>query len=166
MERMPAQREVGKLTVAVEIAGLNREETCEGPGFSPQVEIGGLRSPHLALIMEDLASKEVYWMLWDVPRTEEVPRNLPKEAVVDHPFHAKQGRNLRGGYGYAPPCPEKGKEGRYLLRAYGLEHMLELDPTTTSREDLLRSVEEHAHEYGERELAYSPDHQWSPSAEY
>lgn len=166
MERTPEQREIGALTVGVEIAGLSREETCDGPGFSPQIRIGGLNAPYLCLIMEDASTREAHWLLWNVPRTEEVPRNLPKEAEIDSPIRGRQGRNLRGGYGYAAPCATPGQEAHYLLRVYGLDRLLELDPATTTRDELMTSLEGHVLEYGELPLTYSKEQRWSPSAEY
>lgn len=166
MERSPGQRNLAPLGIEVEIVGLSSEETCEGAGFSPQVRIEGLGSAYLALILEDTApSSNVYWLIWNVDSAT-VPRNLPKEAEIDKPVHCRQGRNLRGDYGYAAPCPAPGEEGRYVLRAYGLDRMLDIDPTTTTKDDLIKTMDEHVKEYGESILTYSRKKQWSASSEY
>lgn len=160
------QREIGALKVGVEIGGLDREETCDGQGFSPLVRLEGLRSPYLALIMEDAGPPHsTYWMLWNVPRQEEIPRRLPPSAELEEPIVGRQGRNARGGFGYAAPCPSD-REGRYVLRAYGLDRELDLDCGTATREDLVRAAEEHAREYGEDVLTYSKKHRWSSSADW
>lgn len=160
-----AGRGSGALKVGVEIGGLDREETCEGQGFSPLVRVEGLRAPFMALIMEDAGPpNNVYWMLWNVPRREEVPRRLPPSAELDGPVAGRQGRNSRGSYGYAAPCPSD-QEGRYVLRVYGLERKLDLGPGA-SRDDLVRAAEANAREYGEDVLTYSRKRQWSSSAEW
>jgi len=154
------------LKVTVEIAGLNREQTCEGQGFSPQVSIEGTRSSYLALIMEDADRPgDVYWALWNVPRLDLIPRNLPRQAVLTSPIEGVQGRNLRGGYGYAPPCPAPGEEGHYILRAYGLGDKLDLDPDAAPR-DLIEALNGLAKEYGEVHMVYSRKREWTSSYEY
>lgn len=167
MERPPGQLNIGALEVNIEVAGLNKEETCEGAGFSPQVSVMGLNADYLALVLEGADSQdEVYWILWNVPRQDIVPRNLPKEAELDEPIHGRQGRNLRGDYGYAAPCPAPGEEGRYIIRAYGVEKMLAIDPTTSTKDDLLRAMEGLVREYGEAQVTYSRKREWSSSSEY
>jgi Raf kinase inhibitor-like YbhB/YbcL family protein len=167
MERSSVQENIRVLRVDIEIAGLSSEETCEGPGFSPQVSIDDPQADHLALIMEDDGPPgNVYWLLWNVPRTETIPRNLPKVADLGNTINGQQGRNSRGDYGYAAPCPDPGQEGRYILRVYGLGRMVDLDPTITTKDDLLRAMSGHVREIGERQLVYSRKKQWSSSAEY
>lgn len=161
------QRSIGALRVDVEIAGLDREQTCEGRGISPQVSIVGQRSQYLALIMEDADRPgDVYWSLWNVPRLEQIPRNLPRQAILDAPIEGIQGRNVRGDHGYAPPCPASGEEGHYILRAYGLDDVLELDPSAATRDDMVKEMEDHAREYGESRMTYSRKRQWTSSYEY
>lgn len=160
------QREMGRLKVGVEIGGLDREETCEGQGFSPLVRLEGVTSPFLALIMEDAGPPHnTYWMLWNVPRREEIPRHLPASPELEAPIAGRQGRNARGGFGYAAPCPPDDREERYVLRVYGLERKLDLGPEAT-REDLVRAAEENAREYGEDVMVYSKKHRWSSSADW
>ena len=167
MEHVSGQRNLGALKVDIEVVGLNSEETCDGPGFSPQVSIGDLRSDYLALIMEDAdRPNTVYWTLWNVPRQDIIPRNLPKEAQLDSPISGRQGVNARGEHGYAAPCPAPGEEGHYIFRAYGLERILDLDPATATRDDLARAMEGHVQEYGENHVVYSRKRQWSSSYEY
>lgn len=159
------QREIGAVKVDVEIGGLDREETCEGQGFSPLVRLEGARSPFLALIMEDDGPpNQTYWMLWNVPRQETIPRHLPSAPELDVPIVGRQGRNAKGGFGYAAPCPSD-QEDRYVLRVYGLERELDLDQGIT-REEFLRAMDEHAREYGEDMITYSKKHLWSSSAEW
>lgn len=160
------QREIGRLKVGVEIGGLDREETCDGQGFSPLVRVEGARSPFIALIMEDAGPpNNVYWMLWNVPRQDVIPRHLPASAELDAPIVGRQGKNARGGFGYAPPCPSD-QEDRYVLRVYGLDKELDLECGTATREDLVRAAEENAREYGEDVMAYSRKHRWSSSADW
>ena len=167
MQMENGQNIIGALRVEVEIAGLNREQTCEGQGFSPQVSIDKPRSNHLAIIMEDAESSgEVYWILWNVPRRSLIPRNLPKQALLDRPIEGIQGRNFRGNYGYAPPCPPQGEEGHYVLRVYGLNDLLDLDPAKATRDDVVLAMGDRIKEYGESRMAYSRKRQWTSSYEY
>lgn len=161
------ERDVGTLKVEVEIAGLNREQTCEGQGISPQVTIAGQRSRYLALILEDADGPgDLYWALWNVPRREQIPRNLPRQAMLDRPIEGVQGRNVRGDHGYAPPCPPQGEEGHYVLRVYGLNDLLDLDPAQAARDDLVRAMDGRIKEYGEIHTVYSRKRQWTSSYEY
>ena len=158
---------MGPLKVEVEIAGLHREQTCEGQGFSPQVSITGLQAGHLALIMEDADRPgDVYWALWNVPHLDQIPRNLPQQALLSSPIEGIQGRNVRGGHGYAPPCPEPGEEGHYIMRVYGLDDVLELDPNVATRDDMIEAMNGRAREYGESHMAYSRKREWTSSYEY
>ena len=159
------QRQFGALKVGVEIGGLDREETCEGQGFSPMVRLEGARSPFLALIMEDAGPpNNTYWMLWNVPRLDNIPRNLPSSPELDGPIVGRQGRNVSGSFGYAAPCPS-GQEDRYVLRVYGLERELDLNPEAT-REEFIRAAEGNAREYGEDVMTYPKKRRWSSSAEW
>ena len=158
---------MGELKIDVEIAGLNREQTCEGQGFSPQVSIGGLRSSHLSLVMEDADRPgDVYWALWNVPRRDTIPRRLPQQAKLTEPIEGVQGKNLRGDHGYAAPCPAPNEEGHYVLRVYGLDGVLDLDPNTATRDEAIEAMNGLAREYGESHMVYSRKREWTSSYEY
>jgi len=115
--------------------------------------------------MEDVdRPSDVYWSLWNVPGRDLIPRNLPRQAVLQYPIKGLQGRNVRGEHGYAPPCPDP--EGHYVIRAYGLEKELDLDPATATKEELVKAIELQAREYGENHVVYTRNRQWSSSYEY
>ena len=93
VEHMPRQKE---LDVVVETGELDIEETCEGMQYSPRIAIGNLRSPFLAVVMEDAdhpTGNFPHWLLWNVERMDIIPRNIPKREEFTKPIRGVQGRN-------------------------------------------------------------------------
>lgn len=150
---MPRQK---GMEVTVEKGALTNDEVCEGTKYSPQVVLGNLRSPFVAIIMDDTDAPQsafVHWLLWNAEKAEAIPRNLPKEAEIDRPVRARQGRNSFGEIGYTAPCPPKGSRHRYRFRVFGVDNELELPGGATGR-DLERALEGHIQQYGEAIVTY------------
>ncbi|WP_019177049.1 YbhB/YbcL family Raf kinase inhibitor-like protein [Methanomassiliicoccus luminyensis] len=150
---MPRQK---GLEVSVESGELKHDEVCEGTQYSPQIVVGNLRAPFLAVVMDDVDASQgsfVHWLLWNVEKTEAIPRNLPKKEEIERPVRGRQGRNSFGDIGYTAPCPPKGARRRYRFRVYGLNEALELDGGSTGR-DLERALEGHILQYGEAFITY------------
>lgn len=129
--------------------------TCDGADISPPLYIEGLKEgvKSLVIICEDPdAPKGVFthWIAWNVEPASEIPENVPKTRVVDHPKMI-QGINDFGKIGYNGPCPPGG-EHRYYFKVYALDTLLQGD---YNRQDLLRSIEGHVLQYGEIYGVYS-----------
>ncbi len=143
-------REKG-LDVAVESGVLTIDEVCEGMQYSPQIVVGNLRAPFMAVIMEDLDVPQgafVHWLLWNVEKAESIPRNLPKKEEIESPIRGRQGRNSFGDIGYTAPCPPQGAKHRYRFRVLGVGEELDLPGGSTGR-DLERAMEGNIMQYGE-----------------
>ncbi|MCX7624781.1 MAG: YbhB/YbcL family Raf kinase inhibitor-like protein [Candidatus Sumerlaeaceae bacterium] len=101
--------------------------TCDGPDFSPPLEIrhipDGTKS--LALISDDPDAPRgtwVHWVLYDWPPTQpDLPENLPKTGELSN--GAKQGTNDFRRLGYGGPCPPSGTH-RYFFKVYALDTVL------------------------------------------
>lgn len=153
---MNAKEPFGKdLVVEVESGNVPMAETCEGPEYSPEVRIRGLYAPYIALLMEDNSSTggKTHWLLWNVPGTEVIPRNLAKQGEVERPLKGIQGRNDFDVVGYSGPCPPVGEEHKYVFRVYGLDAPLDLNPSSI-RKDFEDALTGHVVQYGQAEVTY------------
>lgn len=153
VEHMPRQKE---LDVVVETGELDIEETCEGMQYSPRIAIGNLRSPFLAVVMEDAdhpTGNFPHWLLWNVERMDIIPRNIPKREEFTKPIRGVQGRNGFGRIGYDAPCPPQGDKRCYRFRVFGVSEELDLRPGGTSR-DLEDALEGRILQYGEAIVTY------------
>ncbi|MDW5563577.1 MAG: YbhB/YbcL family Raf kinase inhibitor-like protein [Methanomassiliicoccus sp.] len=144
------------LEVMVEAGDLTTDEVCEGTRYSPQISIGNLRAPFVAVVMEEMGRgvpANVHWLLWNVERAEAIPRNLPKEAEITRPIRGRQGRNSFGDIGYSAPCPPQGAKRTYRFRVFGLSEDLDLPGGATGR-DLERAMEGKILQFGEASTIY------------
>ncbi|MBI0583742.1 MAG: YbhB/YbcL family Raf kinase inhibitor-like protein [Methanomassiliicoccus sp.] len=144
------------LKVTVESGSLTDDEVCEGTKYSPQIGVGNLRAPFMAVTMEEMDRDrpgQVHWLLWNVERAETVPRNLPKQAEFDHPIRGRQGRNSYGDLGYSAPCPPQGAKRTYRFRVFGLSEELDLAGGTRGR-DLEKAMEGRILQFGEALMVY------------
>ena len=150
---MPRQK---GLEVSVEAGSFGNDEVCEGNKYSPQIVIGNLRAPYLAVIMDEIDVPQgtmVHWLLWNVEKAEAIPRNLPKREELDRPIRGRQGRNSFGDIGYTAPCPPRGSRRRYRVRVFGQSEEIELEGGSTGR-DLEHALEGRITQYGEALLSY------------
>lgn len=144
------------LEVTVESGYMTDDEVCEGTQYSPQIVLDNLRAPFIAVIMEEMGRSgptDVHWLLWNVERSEAVPRNLPREAEITRPIRGRQGRNSFGDIGYSAPCPPRGAKRNYRFRVFGLSEELGLGGGATGR-DLEREMEGKILQYGEAMVVY------------
>ena len=157
VEHMPRQK---GLEVTVESGEFGIDQTCEGMQYSPRIAIGNLRAPFLAVLMEDAdhpTGNFPYWVLWNVERTELIPRNLPKREEFSQPIRGIQGRNGFGRIGYDAPCPPQGAKRRFRFRVFGVNGELDLRPGGTPK-DLENALEGRILQYGEAIVTYErPD---------
>ena len=99
------------LKVEIDFDQFPLEYTCDGEGVSTRIRISGSDAPYLAVIMDDPdASKGTFthWIAWNIPSTEEIPRDIPPEPRISHPISIVQGMNDSRKVGYTAPCPSKG----------------------------------------------------------
>lgn len=118
--------------------------------------IGRTDAKALAIILEDPdASPETFthWIAWNIDPLEVLAENIPKEAKVDSPIRAIQGRNTGNRIGYMGPCPPRGKAHRYFIRVYALDRPLDLPPGA-NRNNLEGAMEGHVLEHGEAMATY------------
>jgi len=94
-----------------------------------------------------------HWLIWNIPPVDVIDGGLAKNATIDEPFSAVQGKNSFGEIGYDGPCPPAGKAHRYIFRAYGLDEMLDLAPGSPA-EDLKSAIQGHILQEGEAMATY------------
>jgi len=132
------------------------DSTCEGRNLSPQIEILGLNSTSLAIIVDDIDAPSgifTHWLIWNIMPLDLIPAGMPNNLKIITPLKAIQGVNSFGKIGYMGPCPPKGKPHRYYFRIYGLDKMLDLDPGAT-RKELENAMKGHILQQGEAMATY------------
>ena len=132
------------------------DSACEGRNLSPQIEIHGLNSTSLAIIVDDIdAPSETFthWRIRSIMPLDLIPAGMPNNLEITTPLKAIQGSNSFGKIGYMGPCPSKGKPHRYYFRIYGLDRMLDLDPEAT-RQELENAMKGHILQQGEAMATY------------
>ncbi len=143
------------LKITVESGGVLPAETCDGPDYTPQIEIEGLWAPYLAIVVDDPTSTGglTHWLIWNIPGMARIPRNLPKAMEISYPIPALQGMNSFGKIGYTGPCPPEGTVHTYSVRVYGLDGPVEAKPGT-GRESLEKGLSGHIVQYGQADVKY------------
>ncbi len=112
---------------------IPREHTCDGGDRLVPLEIGGIppEAKSLAIVVDDPdVPKSLrpdgnwdHWVIWNLP---------PSTTSISHgsvPSSAVQGKNSWGRNDWGGPCPPD-REHRYFFKAYALDAMLELDPSS------------------------------------
>lgn len=105
--------------------------TCEGPGVSPPVQLGGVPvgAKSIVLIVEDPDAPDPakptrvvsHWVTYNIPpNTSSLAENASKSGL---PAGAEQGLNERNAVGYMGPCPPIGRH-RYFFKASALDTVL------------------------------------------
>ncbi|NLN08924.1 MAG: YbhB/YbcL family Raf kinase inhibitor-like protein [Methanoculleus thermophilus] len=144
------------LTVILNFGVFPVEHTCDGANRSPAITILGVKTPYLAIVMEDPDASRgafTHWIIWNIPAAERIPEGLPTESILSEPITAVQGTNDSGKVGYTGPCPPQGESHRYLFRIYGLDAPLNLPPGA-DRIALGRAMGDVIRQYGEAAAAY------------
>ncbi len=139
------------LEVKLGFAQVPVNHTCEGRDTSPKIEVSGMNSTSLAVILEDIDAPRgtfTHWIAWNIEPREIIPEGFPRNATVQKPIRAIQGVNSFGKIGYWGPCPPPGKPHRYIFRVYGLDRMLNLNAGAT-RQELERAMQGHIEQQGE-----------------
>ncbi len=132
-----------------------KKHTCDGDDISPAIRIANIKSPFLAIAVDDWTGPETrvcHWLMWNIIAREAIPEMIPASPVLVQPFDAVQGRNDLGKIGYSGPCPPKGEVHSYYFNVYGLDAELNLKPGAT-RDDLEKAMEGHMIQYGGQAIA-------------
>ncbi len=142
------------VTIDFDKAMFPRKHTCDGENISPEIRIGRIEAPYLAVILEDRIGMELVsqWLIWDIRAREIIPENIPKEPLITDPFEAVQGTNDFHLVGYYGPCPKPGEAHTYFFNVYGLEQKLDLKPGSDARA-LRKAMEGHTVQYGGQAIA-------------
>lgn len=148
------------LTVRISVKNLPPRYTCDGGDISPPLEVDGIEEngiASLALMMTDAdapgGGTAPHWLIWNMDVVSIVPEDIKKELTISFPMNAVQGKNIKGGIGYAGPCPPDGQSHRYEIKVYGLDTMLDLAPGV-EREDLIRAMQGHVVQFGATSVIY------------
>ncbi len=89
----------------------------------------------------------VHWVIYNIPAdVRSLPEGLPRQAKLEKPAGALQGRNDFSGnnIGYSGPMPPPGSgPHRYFFKIYALDTTLSLDPQSTTKAKLLEAIQGH-----------------------
>ena len=107
--------------------------TCEGPDFSPELNITGLpvTTVSLTVIVDDPDAPVGVWDHW-------VEYDIDAAGGGDYTFPqassqiGTEGLNSWNLPGYGGPCPPPGEEHRYFFTVYALNDHLDLPPEIDS----------------------------------
>jgi Raf kinase inhibitor-like YbhB/YbcL family protein len=138
---------------------IPKEFTGEGEDRSPQLSWGELPdgTRELALICDDpdapTSTPWVHWVLYGIqPDVSSLPAGLPKDAEIDQPIRALQGKNSWTSgqtVGYRGPMPPPGHGvHHYHFKLFALDAPLGLKSQSTKAE-LLAAMEGHVLGTGE-----------------
>jgi hypothetical protein len=140
-----------KLEVILGFNVIPDDYTCEGENISPRIEIQGLDTAFMAIMLDDPDSPSgtfTHWIIWNIEPVSVIPEGIPRDATVESPIAGEQGSNSYGKIGYLGPCPPPGKPHRYVFHVYGLDRKLDLRPAA-SRKELEAAMKGHVVQQGE-----------------
>ncbi len=150
------EMEMKNLDVHLGFSQVPYDNTCEGKNISPKIDVQGLNSTSMVVVVEDQDAPSgvfTHWTIWNILPTGVIPAGIPRNATVTKPIQAVQGLNSFGKIGYSGPCPPPGKPHRYFFRVFGLDTMLELPPGA-SRQSLEKAMTGHVIQQGTAMATY------------
>ncbi len=133
---------------------IPKKHTGFGKDISPAFQLSGL-SPEavsIAIIMDDLDIPIIkalnHWLIWNVPKTEFIPENIPYGAVVPSLGNAKQGVGYGRNRYRGPKQPVFVRSmHRYVFHFYVLDCFLDLD-SRARKSNLLEAMKGHVLQQG------------------
>lgn len=148
----------GVLDVRLDFDSFPEIYTCDGENISPPIEIGGIDGSvaSMAMILEDPDAPRgtfVHWLIWNLEPSATIPKGMPPEGEISDLAGAVQGANDFGLIGYYGPRPPPGQAHRYVLKVYGLDSSLDLEPGS-DRSDLDVAMGGHILQSGEAVATY------------
>ena len=121
--------------------------TADGADVSPPLRWSGVPdgAKSLALVVDDPdapVGNWTHWVLYALPPTAtELPEHAAKVQVMSN--GARQGLNDFKKTGYGGPAPPAGKPHHYIFTLYALDKAITLPPDSTTRKQLLTTIEGH-----------------------
>jgi Raf kinase inhibitor-like YbhB/YbcL family protein len=122
--------------------------------ISPEFQLLNLSEDtiSLAIIMDDLdhplKKKYNHWLIWNIPKTENIPENIPYGSPVSSMHNAIQGSAYGVSRYRGPKQPVFIRNThRYIFRFYALDCFLNLD-CHAKKKDLLEAIREHIIQQG------------------
>jgi len=133
---------------------IPKKHTGFGQDISPEFQLGNLTPQAVSIVitMDDLdipCMKSLnHWVIWNIPRMETIPENIPYGTPVISLGNAIQG-NAYGKNRYrGPKQPFFIKSAhRYVFELYVLDCTLSL-PMTASKKDVIQAMQGHIMQYG------------------
>ncbi len=117
--------------------------------ISPEFHLGKLHEDtiSIAIIMDDLDIPFIkaynHWLIWNIPKTETIPENIPYGTTVASMHNAVQGIGYGRNRYRGPKQPIFVRNThRYIFRFYALDCFIDLD-CTAKKKDLLEAIRGH-----------------------
>lgn len=130
------------------------KHTGFGEDISPAFALSNLvpEATSIAIIMDDLDIPIIrslnHWLIWNIPKLETIPENIPYGCTVASLGNAKQGVGYGRNRYRGPKQPIFVRNmHRYLFRFYVLDCFLNLD-SNARKSDLLEAMEGHIIQQG------------------
>lgn len=136
---------------------IPKEYTGEGADHSPPLTWSGAPAgtKEFALIVHDPDAPVgtwYHWVLYNLPvEITSLPAGVPREAVLQQPVNARQGRNSwpNINVGYRGPMPPQGHgPHRYFFTVYAVDTHVELAPNLATAEALQKKLAGHVQAQG------------------
>ena len=131
-----------------------KKYTGFGEDISPDFFISNLNEEtvSIAIIMDDLdipmLSSYNHWIIWNIPKTEYIPENIPYGSTVPSLSNAIQGTAYGKNRYRGPKQPPFVKsEHRYIFNFYSLDCFLDLG-CKARKKDLLKTMQGHILQQG------------------
>ena len=113
---------------------MPKKHTGFGEDISPRFQLSNLLSEavSIAIVMDDLdipmISSLNHWVIWNIPKSETIPENIPYGPVVPMLANAKQGVGYGKNRYRGPKQPVFVRSiHRYIFKFYVLDCFLDLD---------------------------------------
>lgn len=133
---------------------MPKKHTGFGEDVSPAFQLLNLspQAVSITIIMDDLDIPMIkaynHWLIWNIPKTEILPENIPYGATVPSLGNATQGIAY-GAHRYRGPKQPwfiRNKH-RYMFKFYILNCFLELD-SNSKKKDVLHAMQGHVIQQG------------------
>lgn len=120
--------------------------TCDGEDVSPALSWTGApaNTKSFAIISDDPDAPMgtwVHWIIYNIPvSVTSLPEAVPQKESLDN--GALQAITSFRSIGYGGPCPPSGTH-RYYFKIYALDMTLNLKPKETTKETLVKTMQNH-----------------------
>lgn len=133
---------------------VSKKHTGFGEDISPDFSISNLNEEtvSIAIVMDDLDIPMIkaynHWIIWNIPKTEYIPENIPYGPTVPALSNAVQGTAYGKNRYRGPKQPffVRG-EHRYIFHFFALDCFIDLD-CTARKKDLIQAMQGHILQQG------------------